>query len=133
MPEAEASAENEGKLTDVDKANKLFFIEKKVKYYGTEDIIPIYAELAAVRHTENVFQLMFFQAVLPVTEDAKEYTKLEEIPARCLARIVIPPELMSDLYRAMGANMEKRQKLLELKQKGVEPIPMGVAQEGAKE
>ncbi|MCM3873688.1 MAG: hypothetical protein ND895_23625 [Pyrinomonadaceae bacterium] len=118
-------------LSEVDKADKVLFIEKKVRYYGAEDVLPIYAELAAVRHTEHIFQLLFFQTVLPVTEDPKEYVKLEEIPARCLARIVIPPELMSDLYRAMGTNMEKRQKLLELKQKGVEAVPWEASEEEA--
>ena len=100
------------------KKEQIFVVERTLQYYGTEDVQPVYAEVAAVRHTEHIFQLMFFQVVLPITEDPKETAKLESIPARCLARIVIPPELMADLHKAMSINMEKREKLLEFKRRG---------------
>src|SRR5258708_19200318 len=106
-------AEDQVAATAVDKAQKIFFVKRKVRYYGAEAIVPVFADLAAVRHSEHVFQLMFFQAVLPITEEAQDLVNLQEVPARCIARIVLPPELMSDLYKAMESNMAKREKLLE--------------------
>ncbi len=87
-------------------------VEKPLRYYGMEDVVPIFAELAAVRHTDQVFSLLFFQTGVPITEDRSVFEAMPEVTAKCIARIVITPKLMGELYKAMETNMQNWQKLI---------------------
>jgi Protein of unknown function (DUF3467) len=95
---------------------RAFTVDKALRYYGMEDVPPIYAELAAVRHSEHVFQLLFFQTVVPITDDKTEIAAMEKVPAKCIAKIIVSPKLMRDLHAAMETNMRNWERLIEYQQ-----------------
>ena len=106
MPE-EKPAVIEGQQTNI------LTVDKKIHYFGMEDVSPIFAEIAAVRHSEQIFQILFFNTVVPIGESPEAIEALEAVPAKCVARIYVTPSLMRDLYNAMETNMRNWQKLIE--------------------
>ena len=101
-------------------AVKISVIQKPINYYGMEDVVPIFAELAAVRHSEQVFSLFFFQTAVPITEDPEILAEMQNVPAKCIARIVLTPNLMGELYTAMGTNMQNWEKLMHARKQEIE-------------
>ena len=89
-------------------------VEKPVLFFGLEDVLPLQADLAAIRHSHEFYTLLFFSAIVPVVDDPQKLAGMENVPAKCIARIVLAPSTMERLYEAIGTNMEKRAKLLEL-------------------
>lgn len=87
-------------------------IERRVKFFGVEDAMPVFADLVAVRHSVDTFSLLFFSAIVPIAEDPKVIEAMEEIPARCISRVVFSLGTMERLYDAMGKNIAKQRELL---------------------
>lgn len=93
-------------------ATKISVVEKPINYSGMDNVLPIFADLAAVRHSEQVFSLFFFQTIVPITDDQTVFDRMQDVPAKCIARIVLTPKLMGDLYAAMGTNLQNWEKLM---------------------
>jgi hypothetical protein len=87
--------------------------EIKIGYYGDGDIIGIFADQAIVSHATGLFTLLFYQMQIPPLAQPPELKALETIPARCVARIVITPELMEQFSEAIKTNIAKYNRLLE--------------------
>ncbi|MDQ3817540.1 MAG: DUF3467 domain-containing protein [Acidobacteriota bacterium] len=92
-----------------------------VRYYGTEDVVGIFADLAAVQHTAQHFTMFFFQTAIPMSQKESAVLELDELPAKCIARIALTPKLAFDLYKALETNLEKYNKLVEYMQAHGEP------------
>jgi len=107
-----------------------FVTEKPIHYYGMDDVVPVFGELAAVRHSEQVFSLFFFQTVVPITEDRAVLEGMREVPAKCVAKIVLTPKLMAEMHKAMQTNIESWQKLMQLRK---EEFEKAIAERGRKE
>jgi hypothetical protein len=93
--------------------DELFFREIPINYYGTQDVVGIIADQAMVSHSTGLFTLYFFQMQIPPTEKVEDLQKLEALPARCVARIVLTPALLQQFLEAIGKNMEKYKLLVE--------------------
>lgn len=87
-------------------------LELPIKYHGAEDVVGIFADQAMAFHQAGYFTLLFFQTTLPPTEDKEVLKQLQQLPARCVARIVLTPELMQKLSDAMLKNLAKYRKLV---------------------
>jgi len=92
---------------------ELFSREIPITYYGTQDVVGIIADQAMVSHSTGFFTLYFFQMQIPPTEKVEDLQKLEELPARCVARIVLTPALLRQFVEAIGKNMERYERLIE--------------------
>ncbi len=103
-----------------DQLEEPFSIQLPVRYYGMEDVVGIFADLAMVQHGGGVFTLSFFQNQLPPTEDINIVRGLSEVPTKCVARIVITPALVEQLADAMMSNMGKFRKVMELHKRETE-------------
>lgn len=84
----------------------------RLKYYGAEDVMGVFADQAMVQHTPQTFTLLFFQHQVPPTEDLAELQNMDELPARCVARIILTPQLMAEFLSAMQRNMDKHGQLI---------------------
>jgi hypothetical protein len=87
--------------------------QKPIEYLGVERALPIYADVAAIRHTDQAFQLIFFQIAPPITNEKDALEKLESIPAYCIGKIVVSPPQMFQLYAAIKTNIEQWNELMQ--------------------
>jgi hypothetical protein len=94
--------------------------EIPIKYYGVEDVTGIFADQAMIFHAGETFTLFFFQSSFPPTEDVDELNKLTEIPAKCVARIVLTPALMRQVSDAITKNLARFDLVLERVRKTAE-------------
>jgi hypothetical protein len=92
--------------------NELFSRELPIEYYGSEDIAGMFADQAMVSHSTGMFTLSFFQMQVPPTQDLDVLQKVEKIPARCVAKIVLAPQLMEQFFVALEGNIKRHQKLI---------------------
>ena len=99
---------------------ELFSREIPISYYGTQEVVGIIADQAMVSHSTGLFTLYFFQMQIPPTEKVEDLQKLEALPARCVARIVLTPALLQQFLEAIGTNMEKYKRLVEHQAKKTE-------------
>lgn len=107
-------ADHDQKEEISDTEEELFSREISISYYGTQDVVGIIADQAMVSHSTGLFTLYFFQMQIPPTERVEDLQKLEALPARCVARIVLTPALLQQFLEAIGKNMEKYKRLVEL-------------------
>jgi hypothetical protein len=99
---------------------ELFSREIPIAYYGTEDIVGLFADQAMVSHSTGLFTLLFFQMQVPPTTDVEDLRKLDKLPARCVAKIVLTPQLMEQFNVAMETNIKKHKKFVSALEKGKE-------------
>ena len=93
----------------------LFAGELPIKYYGNEDVVGVFADQVIVSHLGGVFTLYFYQMQLPPllgtegsTEDKlRAIEELKQVPAKCVARVVLTPTLMEQFYGAIKTNMDR--------------------------
>jgi hypothetical protein len=92
-----------------------------IKYYGNELITGIFADQVVVSHLGGVFTLYFYQMQLPValaTADQEpvqleQLKGIQEVGARCVARLVLTPSLMEEVSKAITTNLDRFKRLLE--------------------
>lgn len=84
-----------------------------IQYYGTADIVGVFADQAMVSHSTGLFTLYFFQMQVPPTENIEDLKKLTGVPTRCVARIVLTPELLQQFVGAISKNLGKYNRLVE--------------------
>lgn len=108
-----AMADQDQKEQISENEEELFSREIPITYYGTQDVVGIIADQAMVSHSTGFFTLYFFQMQIPPTEKVEDLQKLEELPARCVARIVLTPALLRQFVEAIGKNMERYERLIE--------------------
>lgn len=93
-------------------------VDVPIKFYGSEDVVAIFADVAAVSHTTGVFVLSFYQVHISPPEQKPE--DLKEAPAKCVSRVVLTEKLFRDLLAAMESNLEKFNRLTRDKQDQVQ-------------
>jgi hypothetical protein len=86
-----------------------------INYYGTEDALGIFADQAIVSHSTGLFTLFFFQMQFPPTPTPEDLRKIESLPARCVARVILTPTLMEQFAEAINGNLARYKKLAERK------------------
>ena len=94
--------------------------EIPIRYYGTEDIVAVFADQAMVSHIGGMFNLMFFQMQIQPSLSLAELQNLNEIPAQCVAKIALTPALMQQFFNAINENLGKVKFNNELQQKSLE-------------
>jgi hypothetical protein len=104
-------AENKARIeTEEEALNR----ELPLRYYGNEDVIGIFADQVVVSHLGGLFTIYFYQMQIPIDikkpEDAAHIT---EVPAKCVARLVLTPPLMEQFAKAIETNMTKYKLLIE--------------------
>jgi|BarGraIncu00222A_1022003.scaffolds.fasta_scaffold198510_1 hypothetical protein len=73
-----------------------------------------------VQAQRDYFTLSFFETILPPvlgeSEDEKKalFDKLESVDSKCMARLIITPEKMSDLINALEVNLKNRNQMISL-------------------
>lgn len=89
-------------------------IEKGVpiEWHVPEEIVSQYANNMVVQHTDNEFIVSFFETLPPLIigspEDTRaQFDEVKEVRAKCLARIIIPPNKMKDFIQALNGNLAK--------------------------
>jgi hypothetical protein len=93
----------------------LFAGELPIKYYGNEDVVGVFVDQVIVSHLGGVFTLYFYQMQVPPllgTEGSTEaklraIEELKQVPAKCVARVVLTPTLMEQFYGAIETNMDR--------------------------
>jgi len=93
----------------------LFAGELPIKYYGNEDVVGVFAEQVIVSHLGGVFTIYFYQMQVPPLlgqEGSTEFKvraieELKQVPAKCVARVVLTPVLMEQFYKTIETNMER--------------------------
>lgn len=79
----------------------------KLEFTGMDQLLGIYADAFLVTATGGMFTVYFFQAQLPGSF-AGTLTQTEQIKteqAKAVARIIITPEGMSNLVKAMAGHV----------------------------
>lgn len=94
--------------------------EVPIKYYGNENVTSIYADQVVVSHLGGVFTLYFYQMQLPPTVGEPTPAQLKElqeqikdVPARCVARVVLTPILMEQFSKAIETNVARYKAIVE--------------------
>jgi hypothetical protein len=80
-----------------------------VQFPAFEDTVALYANHATVQFTGNEFVIAFYAVFPPILSGTKEerLQKLESvgaIPAKCVARVVLPKERMPSFMEALQTN-----------------------------
>lgn len=68
----------------------------------------------AIAQVSSLF--LFYQMQVTETTDIEDIKELPEIPAKCVARIILPPQLVEPFYKAVGINLQKQKKMIEIVQ-----------------
>jgi len=87
--------------------------ELPIAYYGTEDVIAVFADQAMVSSSPSLFTLFFFQMQVPPTTDMEVLRTMDKIPAKCVGKILLTPSLMEQFFTALEGNIKKRKARLE--------------------
>jgi hypothetical protein len=83
-----------------------------------DDLKSYFVDHMLVQHQPDRFVLSFFEVWIPPIMGSEEQQeehldKLESVDAKCVARLVVTPEKMRDILRALSDNMDKYEKLVE--------------------
>lgn len=82
-----------------------------IRHYGTEDVLGIFADQAIVSHSTGLFTLLFFQLQFPPAPNAEILQQMQELPARCVTRIILTPQLMQQFADAINENLVRYKRL----------------------
>ncbi|HZO72784.1 MAG TPA: DUF3467 domain-containing protein [Ktedonobacteraceae bacterium] len=82
-----------------------------IEWYIPDDIQSKYASNAYVQVGEYEFTLSFFETFLPIfsgspEENRAKIEQLGSIPAKCVARVVVSPELVPKLIQALQTGLD---------------------------
>ena len=87
--------------------------EVKLKRVFPEGIQAQFVDHFVIQHRPDHYILTFYDVMMPpiIAEDEEEFqeivNKLEEIEARCVARLVLTHRGMEDFYEALSSNVSK--------------------------
>lgn len=87
---------------------------KPLRYYGADQVDGMFADQIIVTHNTGTFTLMFYQMQVTETTEIDVVRNQPDIPAKCVAKIMLAPHLVEPFYRAIGSNLEKQKKMLEV-------------------
>lgn len=91
-----------------------------LRYYGNENVTGLFADQVVVANLGGMFTLYFYQMQVspfigdPESAEFKAFQEgIMEVPARCVARVVLTPVLMEQFARAIASNLEKYKRMSE--------------------
>lgn len=92
-------------------------VQIPIEYFVPEDMPTLCPNNLVVRHTDDEFTLLFFEAREPIivgSEDEKReaLAQVTSVRARCVARIVLSPKKMFTFAEAIQRNIERFQALV---------------------
>jgi hypothetical protein len=78
------------------------------------DLQAEYATNVLAQHGEHEFFLLFFQAQPPIIlgekeERQKQVNELRQIPAKCIAKIIISPERVEEVIKLLQSQLDNYQ------------------------
>lgn len=87
-------------------------VQVPIEWHIPEDIKTQYATNMLVQHTENEFIVSFFEAWPPFLSGTPEEIKamleeLKSVRATCISRIVMSPQFMERVVKALQTNLER--------------------------
>jgi hypothetical protein len=87
-------------------------VEVPTRHVIPPDIVGQYATNLVVQHTEHEFILSFFEMQRPpligsLEERRAILEKLEYVPVKCFARIIVSPDRFPSFVEALQGNLEK--------------------------
>jgi hypothetical protein len=82
-----------------------------IEWYIPDDIQSIYASNVFIQPGEYEITLSFFETLLPILADSPEENRarierIEAIRAKCVARVIINPELIPKLIQALQNGLD---------------------------
>ena len=86
-----------------------------LRRHVSPDVKTVFANHVVVRGDLNLFQLFFFNAEPPLvvdgdSEDVKKAAEaMTHVDAHCVSRVIIPPQVMPALIKALQTNFETRE------------------------
>ncbi len=83
----------------------------RLQFEWPEDLMSRYATNFVAQHTLYEFTLSFFEVLAPVLlgspeENRKQLAGLENVPAKCVARIILSPNGMLELIGVLQRNYQ---------------------------
>lgn len=98
-------------------------IEKRLKIVRTvpDDLQSYIVDSLVAQHQPDRFVLSFFEIWLPALvsesdEDRQQqFDALEDVEAKCVARLVVTPDKMREFVEILTTNLENYDKLMELR------------------
>jgi len=84
----------------------------RIVFHVPENIVARYATNVVVQHTEHEFIVSFFELERPPLlgspeQIAEQLKQLDEVRAKCVARIIVAPRRMEGFVKAMQENLSK--------------------------
>lgn len=84
----------------------------RVTYPVFDDTLPVYANQATVQFTGTEFVIGFYAAFPPILVGTEEEVQakadaLDEVPAKCVAKIVIAKDRMAEIVNVLGENVAR--------------------------
>jgi hypothetical protein len=79
----------------------------QIEYFGQEEVLGVFADLAFVSHSHDTFSIYFFQTQIPPYTGQGKPARVEKARARCVGRMVLSPQGISALHDAMGKNIKR--------------------------
>ena len=83
-----------------------------IEWHIPEGLVSRYVSNLVVQHTEHEFIISFFEILPPLVlgtpeEQQAKLTRMNAIPAECVARIIVSAEQMPTFVQVMQTTLEK--------------------------
>ena len=84
----------------------------RVKFPLFDEIPPVWANQMTVQFTGSDFVIGFYAALAPTVTGTQEekraqYSMVTDVPAKCVAKVVVPMNRMPDFLQALTENAKK--------------------------
>jgi hypothetical protein len=76
-----------------------------IKHFGVEDVVAVYVDHASVSQTGGMFTITLFQTQIPLVLQPGELATLENVPAKCVAKLVLTTAFMVSLFQTMQGQL----------------------------
>jgi hypothetical protein len=96
-------------------------VSLRMKYVGSPEVKPAFANHMLVQSDESMVYLTFFQAQPPVIlgnaeEVRRQVEELTEMPAKMVAQVLVPRDRIAKFVKAIAANIESSPTLREVQE-----------------
>jgi hypothetical protein len=98
-------------MSEVEQENQPPQVALPIQWHVSDNLPSIYANNVVVQQGVYEFIISFFEAKLPLTVGTPEeirarLTQLEGVPAECVARVLVAPELVQQIINALQTTLD---------------------------
>jgi len=98
-------------MSEIEQENQPSQVAVPIKWHVPDNLPSIYANNVVVQQGAYEFIISFFEAKLPLTVGTPEeirakLTQVESVPAECVARILVAPELVQQIIHALQTTLD---------------------------